>query len=375
VNFDFSDEQKDLRDQVRRFLDDKCPSSRVRAAMEADEALDAPLYSGLAELGVLGLAIPESWGGMGLSMFDLCLAAEEIGRAVAPVPVSSSIYLAAELLLRVGSEAQKAAWLPRLVAGSAVGTLAVTEGPGRLCPAGVRAIEQGGRLSGTKVAVPDGMAADMAIVAARNGNADGALSLYLVDLAASGVRREAVSTIDPSRKAANLVLDDAPAELLGPAGDGWQAIEAVLDRAAVLVAFEQLGGAARALEMARNYAVERMAFGRPIGSFQAIKHMLADMYCALELARSNAYFAAWALANEAPELTAAAAVARVAATQAFQLCARNNNQVHGGMGFTWEMDCHLYYRRSNALAVLLGPQSAWEDRLVDSLREPAAATA
>jgi len=363
MNLDFSDDQKALQAQVRRFLAEKCPPAVPRAVAEGAAPYDRDLYRGLAELGVLGLAIPEAYGGMGLSHLELCLAAEELGRALAPAPVSSSIYLVAEALLQAGSDRQKAAWLPRLAAGEAVGAFALVEGPGRAAPGKVRATVEGGRLTGTKWPVADGDSADIAVVAARAGAA-GPLSLYLVDLTGAGVAREALTTIDPTRSHARLVFDGAAAEPLGEAGSGWEIAEQVLDRAAVLMAFEQLGGADRALEMARDYALERMAFGRPIGSFQAIKHMLADMYVSAALARSNGYYGAWALATGAAELPVAAATARVSATQAFQHCARNNIQVHGGMGFTWAFDCHLFYRRANALALALGSQSSWEDKLI-----------
>jgi alkylation response protein AidB-like acyl-CoA dehydrogenase len=175
-------------------------------------------------------------------------------------------------------------------------------------------------------------------------------------------------SIDPTRNYAKLTFEGAPAEPLGAAGDGWALAERVMDRAAILMAFEQVGGADRALEMARDYALERMAFGRQIGSFQAIKHMLADMYVSATLARSNCYYAAWALSTEAAELPVSAATARVSATQAFQHCAKNNIQVHGGMGFTWAFDCHLYYRRANALALALGSLSTWESLLIERMR-------
>lgn len=370
MNLDFSDEQKALQAQVRRFLAEKCPSSAVRAILEGSEPYDRTLYKGLADLGVLGVAIPEAYGGMGLSHLELCLIAEELGRVIAPVPVSSSIYLAAEFLLLAGSDAQKARWLPQLASGEAVGTFAFVEGQGRMAPGRIHACVTDGRLSGVKAPVPDGDAADFAIVAARSGAARGeqAISLFLVDLSGPGVTRETLTTIDPSRSYARLTFDGAAAELLGGEGGGWHVATQVLDRAAILMAFEQVGGADRALEMARDYALERMAFGRPIGSFQAIKHLLADMYVSATLARSNCYYGAWALASGASELPAAAATARVSATQAFQHCAKNNIQTHGGMGFTWAFDCHLYYRRSNALALALGSLSTWEDLLIERLR-------
>jgi alkylation response protein AidB-like acyl-CoA dehydrogenase len=188
-----------------------------------------------------------------------------------------------------------------------------------------------------------------------------------------GVEAKVLPNVDPTRGQAELTFTDCKAEPLGAASEGWSIIGQVLDRAAVLIAFEQVGGADRALEMGRDYALDRIAFGRPIGSFQAVKHMLADMYVAATLARSNCYYGAWALSINASELPEAAATARISATQAFQHCSKNNIQVHGGMGFTWEFDCHMYYRRSNALALALGSPSYWEDALIDRMRKKNAA--
>ena len=370
MNLDFSDDQKQLQDQIRRYLTEKCTPAVVRAGLEGGEPFSRDLYRGLAEMGVLGVAIPEAYGGVGLSHLELCLAAEELGRALAPVPVASSIYLAAEFLLQAGSEAQKKAWLPRLASGEAVGTFAFVEGQGRMTPDKVAAAVRDGRLSGAKSPVPDGDIADLAIVAARSGAGRGeqAISLFLVDLNGPGVTRETLASIDPTRSQASLAFEGAPAERLGGEGEGWAIASQVMDRAAILMAFEQVGGADRALSMARDYALDRMAFGRQIGSFQAIKHMLADMYVSATLARSNCYYGAWALASGSSELPVAAATARVSATQAFQHCAKNNIQVHGGMGFTWAFDCHLFYRRSNALALALGSLSTWEDLLISRLQ-------
>jgi len=378
MNLDFSDDQKLMRDQLRRFLAERCPSSAVRAILEGAAPYDRALYEGLAEMGFLGAAIPEEYGGVGLGHLELCLLAEELGRAVAPVPVASSIYLGAEFLLQAGSEAQKRAWLPKLAAAQAVACFAFGESLGRVTPEKIQAKVENGKLTGVKWPVTDGDCADVAIVAARSGSgrAERAISLFLVDLGGPGVTAESLESIDPTRSQARLTFEGAPAEPLGGEGDGWFIAEQVMDRAAVLLAFEQVGGADRALEMGRDYALDRMAFGRPIGSFQAVKHMLADMYVAATLARSNAYYGAWALAAGAAELGVAAATARVSATQAFQLCAKNNIQVHGGMGFTWAFDCHLFYRRSNALALALGSLSTWEDLLIERMRNansPAAA--
>ena len=364
MNLDFSDEQNQLRDQVRRFLEDKCPPATVRGVLEGDADYDAQLYSGLAELGALGAGIPEEYGGVGLGHLELCVVAEELGRVLAPVPVASSIYLAAECLLQAGSEEQKSVWLPQLASGEAIGCWAINEGSGRMGPEKVSATFDGSKLSGTKSPVADGAIADFAIVLAQEGSG---LSLCLVELKSEGVRRERLDSIDPTRSQSRLSFDNAPATRIGSAGDGWHLASQVVDRAAILMGFEQLGGADRALEMARDYALERMAFGRQIGSFQAIKHMLADMYVSATLARSNCYYGAWALSSSAAELPLAAATVRVSATTAFQHCAKNNIQTHGGMGFTWEFDCHLFYRRSNALALALGSLSTWESHLIERM--------
>ncbi|MFT3938438.1 acyl-CoA dehydrogenase family protein [Rhodopseudomonas sp.] len=375
MNFDFSDDQKQLRDQARRFLAEKCSPKAVRAVLEGKADYDRDLWKGLAEMGFLGVAIPEEYGGTGAGHLELCVIAEELGRALAPVPFSSTVYLAAEALLLAGSEEQKQKWLPKISSGEAIGTLALFEGTGNPSPAAVKLAVSNGTLTGTKKPVADGAIADFAIVAARTGNSgrETDVSLFLVDLKAGGVTAKPLQNVDPSRQQAELIFAGAKAEPLGAANEGWSILSRVMDRAAVLTAFEQVGGADRALEMGRDYALDRIAFGRPIGSFQAIKHILADMYVSATLARSNSYYGAWALSTDAAELSEAAAAARISATQAFQHCAKQNIQVHGGMGFTWEFDCHLYYRRSNALALSLGSQSYWEDQLIDRMRQKNAA--
>ena len=375
MNFEFSDEQKQLRDEARKFLAEKCPPKAVRAVLDGKAPYDRELWKGLAEMGFLGVAIPESYGGTGAGHLELCVIAEEMGRALAPVPFSSTVYLAAEMLLLAGSEAQKQKWLPAIAKGEAIGTFALFEGKGNPSPQGVKLTASGGTLNGVKKPVADGAIADFAIVAARTGSGgrETDISLFLVDLKSEGVEAKALTNVDPTRGQAELNFRNCKAEPLGRAGEGWSIIAQVLDRAAVLIAFEQVGGADRALEMGRDYALDRIAFGRPIGSFQAVKHILADMYVSATLARSNSYYGAWALSTNSSELPEAAAAARISATQAFQHCAKNNIQVHGGMGFTWEFDCHMYYRRSNALALGLGSQSYWEDALIDRMRKRNAA--
>jgi acyl-CoA dehydrogenase len=388
MEFDFSPEQNELKEQIRRYLADHSDRKAVRAILDGPEPYDRALWKGLGELGYLGASIPEEFGGLGAGYLEACVIAEELGRALAPVPFSSTIALAAECLMIAGTQSQKQKYLRALATGEAIATLALTEGPGLASMQSIKAVatqkETGFTLTGTKLAIADGDIADFAVVAAMDsslpvlsrrdagGELVSPISLFLVDLKGQGVTKKPINTIDPTRSHANLEFRDAPAERLGAAGTAASIVDQVYDRAAVLIAFEQLGGADRALEMGRDYALERFAFGRPIGSLQAIKHMLADMYVSATLARSNCYYAAWALSTASLELPVAAATARVSATQAFQHCSRNNIQVHGGMGFTWEFDCHLYYRRATLLALTLGSLSSWEDRLIERLRPTSA---
>jgi alkylation response protein AidB-like acyl-CoA dehydrogenase len=370
VNFDFSADQKALRDQARKFLAEHASSTRVRRILEGAAPYDAELWRGMGEMGWMGTAIPEAHGGAGFGHLELCVIAEELGRSLAPTPFASTIYLAAEALLLAGSEAQKKRWLPRIAQGEAIGCFALAEGPQVATPANLATRAEGARLTGTKVPVADGDVADFAVVLAAQGA--GRAGLFLVDLKGPGVMRASLATVDPTRSHARLVLDGAPGEPLGAPGQGWPLTERLLDRAAVLVAFEQLGGAQAALEMAREYALGRFAFGRQIASFQAIKHKLADMYVGVELARSNAYYGAWALTKDAPELPVAAAAARVAASEAYYQAAKENIQIHGGMGFTWEFDCHLHYRRAKLTGLMLGSARRWKDLLVTRLEAGAA---
>lgn len=375
MNFDFSDDQKQLRDQARKFLAEKCSPKAVRIVLDGKAPCDKELWKGLAEMGFLGVAIPEEFGGAGAGHLELCVVAEEMGRANAPVPFSSTVYLAAEALLIAGSDAQKKKWLPAIASGEAIGTLALFEGKGNPSPKNIKLTAANGVLNGVKKPVADGAIADFAVVAARTGSSgrDSDISLFVVDLRAGGVEVKSLTNLDPTRGQAEITFKDCKAEPLGASGEGWSILTQVLDRAAVLCAFEQVGGSDRALEMGRDYALDRIAFGRQIGSFQAVKHMLADMYVSATLARSNSYYGAWALSTNAAELPEAAAAARISATQAFQHCAKNNIQVHGGMGFTWEFDCHMYYRRANAMALGLGSLSYWEDQLIDRMRKKNAA--
>lgn len=371
MNFDFSEDQRFIQSQAREFLQEQCPPEQVRLVLESDRTHHQALWRQAAELGWTATAIPEAYGGLGLGHLELCLLAKELGRSLAPIPFASSIYLAATALLQAGSETQKQRWLPRLAAGDCVATLALAEGPGSFAAGQVTARVDRGRLEGDKLPVLDGGCADLAIVAAREEGEE-RHSLFLVELAAAGVERRPLTGLDPSRKIAALHFRGAPAQRLGEAGQGPELVEQIFHRAAVLLAFEQVGGTEACLDMARDYTTNRYAFGRPVASFQAIKHKLADMFVGLELARSNAYYGAWALSTEAEELPLAAATARVSASDAYSWAAQENIQAHGGMGFTWEFNCHLHYRRSQLLSTLLGGQPVWKERIASLLlAEPA----
>jgi acyl-CoA dehydrogenase len=370
MNFDFSDDQKLLRKTAREYLAEHAPLTLCRAVLESDAAYSATLWKGVAELGWLGTAIPEEYGGAGFGRLELAVIAEELGYALAPIPFSSSIYLAGEALQLAGSAAQKQQYLPRLASGECIGTFAHAEQPGEHGAEGITTTFANGTLTGIKVPVADGESAHVAVVTTKAGKDVG---LALVDLTGSGVSRTAVRSIDPSRSLATLHFGSAPAQLLGHAtgghATGWTTVRTLLDRAAVLMAFEQLGGATRAFEMTREYTVGRYAFGRSIASFQAIKHRLADLYVEIELARSNCYYGAWALGNDAPELGIAACGARASATDAFELASKEMIQLHGGVGYTWEFDCHLFYRRAKWLAAALGSANQWREQLIQRLEQ------
>ena len=352
MNFDYSDDQKFLKEEARKFLAARCTSATTRAVLDDEAtAFDKTLWQAVADMGWTGAAIPEEYGGSGLGH-------------VAPIPFASTVYVFVEAIMKVGSAAQKTTLLPGVTTGGVIGCLATSDGPGAIATDTTTTTVAGGRLTGTKLPVTDGDVATHALVLARSIAGPG---LYLVNLAVEGVTRETLKSLDPTRSVARLTFVGAQCEPVGVEGNGAAALSEVLDRAAVLFAFEQVGGADRCLEMAKDYAMERYAFGRLIGSYQAIKHKLADMYVKTELARSSAYYGAWALATDADELPEAAAAARIASSTAYDFAAKENLQTHGGMGFTWEIDCHLHLRRARQLALALGATPVWRERLVRRL--------
>ena len=371
MNFDYSDDQKFLKNEARKFLEARCTSAAVRKVLNDDDvSFDAELWKGVGEQGWLGAAIPEEFGGLGLGHVELCAIAEEMGRVVAPIPFASTVYFLAEAVMLAGDDAQKADLLPKIAAGELIGCFATSEGPGVVNASNLVCKVEGGKLTGVKIPVTDGDIADVAVVLANEG---GKAGLFLVDLKGAGVSRETLKSLDPTRGVGRLTFSGAAATRLGGAGEGFALMEQVFDRAAVLLAFEQTGGADKCLEMAKDYAMGRYAFGRVIAGYQAIKHKLADMYVKNQVARSNAYYGAWALNTNAPELPVAASAARIAASEAYWFGSKENIQTHGGMGFTWEVDCHLYYRRSRQLGLVAGAPKVWKERLVTQLERRNAA--
>ena len=366
MNLDFSDDQKFLQEEARKFLEKEQALNRNRSVLETDNKFDEDLWEKIVELGWTGIRIPEDYGGLGLGHLELCVIAEELGRFLAPVPYSSSVYLFTEAIINYGTDEIKKDILPKLVSGEIVGTLGVTEELHAPTKDNINLVYADGKINGKKIAVPDAGVATHAIVVAKS---DKGISLQLVDLSTTGVTVEHQENIDESRGHFSISFNDVETKLLGDEVSGWDLYETLINQAAVLFSYEQIGGSQASLDMAINYAKERYAFGRPIGSYQAIKHKLADMYIALTLAKSNCYYAAWALSTNAADLPSASATARVSATKAFQLCSKENIQTHGGNGFTWEYDCHMFYRRSKLLSLNIGSLSNWREKLVTSLEQ------
>jgi alkylation response protein AidB-like acyl-CoA dehydrogenase len=362
MNFDFSEEQKLLQKTARDYLAEHCPLATSRAVLEGGGTHSEALWKGVAEMGWLGAAVPESYGGAGFGRLELALIAMELGRALAPIPFGPSVYLVTEALLEAGSDAQRQKYLPRLASGELIGTFAHAEQIGRVDAIATRF--ENGVVNGSKLPVPDAQVAGLALVVVTAG---GATKLALVDLTGGGSNAEVLESIDGSRPQARLTLDGAPAELLGDSGTDEAFLAHLLDRAAVLTAFEQIGGAERSFEITREFTLGRYAFGRPIASFQALKHRMADVYAAIQLATSNAYYGAWALSSNDPELGTAACGARICASDAFDLAATEMIQMHGGVGYTWEYDCHLFYRRAKLLSLALGGPGEWREQLIQRL--------
>ena len=372
MDLTFSEEQDELRKVVRSFLAKHSDETEVRRLAAAPGGHDPVVWRRMAgELGLQGLAVPEEYGGSGFGYVDLGIVFEETGRALLCGPYFATVALAAEALLRCADEPARAELLPGIASGDTVATLALTEDNGRWDERGIRLTAHettnGWRLTGTKTYVPDGHLADLLLVAART--ASPGISLFAVEVAdAQGLTRTSLPTLDQTRKQARLEFTDTPARLLGPEGAAWPGLERTLATASVLLAAEQVGGAAAALDAAVEYAKIREQYGRPIGSFQGIKHKCADMLMEIECARSAAYGGLWALdAGDETEIAIAAALAQAFCSEAFTRVAGDNIQVHGGIGFTWEHPAHLYFKRAKSSEVLLGTPSYHRELLAARL--------
>ena len=362
-------EQEELRASVRRFLAERAPISAVRSLMDTAEGLDPEVWRLAGEqLGLQGIAIPEEYGGAGFGFAEQAIVLEELGAALYGGPYLASAVLAATALLASGDEAAKKAYLPGIASGELVATLAFTEEDGSWDPAAIRLTASpdgdGWQLDGRKSYVLDGHTAGLILVVARTGEE---LSLFAVHSDASGLTRTALPTLDQTRKLARLDFAAVPVTLIGPAGGGAAVLGRTLDVAAIAQAAEQLGGAQRALDMAVGYAKVRHQFGRPIGSFQAIKHRCADLLLEVESLRSAVQYAAAAVAENSDEVPVVASLVKAYASDVYFHVTAENIQIHGGIGFTWEHDAHLYFKRAKSSELFLGDATYHRARLADRI--------
>ncbi|MCL4443927.1 MAG: acyl-CoA/acyl-ACP dehydrogenase [Actinobacteria bacterium] len=359
MNFTFTEEQEELRRQVRRFLEEKSPISEVRRLMETDDGYDKSVWDQMAgQLGLTALIIPEEYGGAGFGYVELTVVLEEMGAALLCAPFYSTVALATNALLLSGDEQAKKDLLPGIASGETIATFAYVEDSGRWDIDGVELVASNGSngwtLNGSKMFVVDGNTASSIIVAAKTPKG---VSLFAVNGDADGLTRTSLTTMDMTRKQSKLEFSATPARLVGEDGAAADVISKTLDRAAIALAAEQVGGAQKCLDMAVEYAKNRIQFGRPIGSFQAIKHKCADMLMEVESARSAAYYGGWALADDSDEVPVVASLAKSYCSEAYFHAAAENIQIHGGIGFTWEHDAHLYFKRAKTSELFLGDPS------------------
>jgi len=357
MDFGFSDEQDMLRQTARAFLEEHCPTTFVRQMMEDEKGYSPNLWREMAELGWLGLAFPEAYGGQGLGFVDLTVILEEMGATLLPSPFLSTVLLAGQTILVGGSEAHKKTYLPKIADGSLIATLAMTEPSGRSDAEGITEVKatlegQGFKISGTKLFVLDAHIAELLVVAARTkeaGNKSFGVSLFLVESNSPGISTTLLKTMDQTRKQCEVVFNNVQVgrdRLIGMIDMGWPILQKVLNLATVSLCAEMVGGAQRVLDLSVAYAKERVQFGRPIGSFQAIKHKCAEMMLQVESAKSAAYYAAWAVDEDVPEAPLAVSMAKAYCSDAYRNTAGEGIQIHGGIGFTWEHDMHLYFKRA-----------------------------
>ncbi len=352
----FSAELEELRRSVRRFCDSRSPSAEVRRLMETPEGYSPTVWEEMAsQVGLQGLAIPQCYGGAGFGCVELAIVLEEMGRTLFCAPYFATVAMAATALLTSGDEQACAVHLPGVAAGETIATLALAEDGGRWDEASVACTAQplgsGWLLDGHKSFVLDGSVASLVLVAARTGPG---ISLFAVEGEAEGLTRTPLPTLDQTRKLARMEFARTPARLVGVEGGAWPGLTQTLDLAAIALAAEQVGGAQRCLDMSVEYAKTRYQFGRPIGSFQAIKHRCADVLLQVESARAAAQYAAWAAAEGSPEVPVVASLCKATCSEAYFLAAAENIQIHGGIGFTWEHGAHLYFKRAKSSQLLLG---------------------
>ena len=369
MNFGFSEEQEELRKMVKRFLEEKSPETEVRRLMATTEGYDPAVWTQMAnELALQGLGIPEEFGGQGYGPVELYVVFEEMGAALYCGPYFSTVALAANALLFVGTDADKATYLPGIASGDTIATVALTDDAGRwdLTATSTTATAQGEGfvLNGVRSYVTDGSTASLILVPAMTPTG---LSLFAVAGDGLGVSRQSLPTMDQTRKQSRLELKDAPATLIGLQGEALAGLETTMQVAAAALAAEQVGGAQRVLNNSVEYAKTRVQFGRPIGSFQAIKHKCADMLLDVESAKSAAYYAAWAAQERNDELAIASSLAKSFCSEAYFHCAAENIQIHGGIGFTWEHHAHLYFKRAKSSELFLGDPAYHRELLAQRL--------
>ena len=373
MNLDTSAEQRELRESVRRFLAERAPLTRVRELMETTGGTDPDVWrQASAQLSLPGIAVPEEYGGAGFSFAEQAIVLEELGAALFTGPYLAGAVLAATALLASDDTEAKKDLLPGIAAGETVATLAFTEDGGSWDPASIRLAatqkaqqtQNGWRLDGHKSFVLDGHTADLILAVATTGTG---LSLFAVNATADGLTRRPLPTLDQTRKLARLAFSDVKARLVGEQGAARSVLDRTLDVAALALAAEQLGGAQRALDMAVAYAKVRRQFGRPVGSFQAIKHRCADLLLEVESLRSAVGYAAAAVAAGSTEVPVLAPLAKAYASEVYSHVAGENIQIHGGIGFTWEHDAHLYLKRAKASELFLGDASYHRERLMSRI--------
>jgi alkylation response protein AidB-like acyl-CoA dehydrogenase len=374
IQFAFTDEQEQFREAIRRFLQEKSPSTEVRRLMDTTEGYDPEIWRQLSEqLALPGVHIPEQYGGAGFGMVELCIVTEEMGRALLCAPYFSTAVLATNAILNAGTEAQQSSLLPDLASGARLAALAVTEPSGQWEPQSIELVAtssaEGYTLDGAKSYVVDGHVADLLVVAGRVAGTAGRddhndLALFTVSADTAGVTRSLLPSMDPTRKLARIDFDGVQAQRLGDGEDGATALDRTLDQAAIALANEMVGGAQALFDSAVEYAKLRVQFGRTIGSFQAIKHKCADLLLELELAKSAAYYAAQAAATDDSEWPALACLAKASASEAYLHIAAETIQIHGGIGFTWENDTHLWFKRAKSSEVFLGQPDYHRELLV-----------